>query len=70
MCAKRTEARNIEKVQSAEYSGHYSQFQTQAKVLSGRFFWPELHEDILKDMLHHAPNAKEPETFLKGMPCL
>jgi hypothetical protein len=25
--------------------------------------------DILKDMLHHAPNAKEPEIFLKGMPC-
>jgi hypothetical protein len=24
---------------------------------------------ILKDMLHHTPNAKEPEIFLKGMPC-
>jgi hypothetical protein len=24
---------------------------------------------ILKDMLHHVLNAKEPEIFLKGMPC-
>jgi hypothetical protein len=24
---------------------------------------------ILKDMLHHALNAKELEIFLKGMPC-
>jgi hypothetical protein len=24
---------------------------------------------ILKDMLHHAPNAEEPETYLKGMLC-
>jgi hypothetical protein len=25
---------------------------------------------ILKDMLHHAPNAKEPETSLREIPCL
>jgi hypothetical protein len=24
---------------------------------------------ILKDMLCHAPNAKEPRIFLKGIPC-
>jgi hypothetical protein len=24
---------------------------------------------VLKDMLHHTPNAKEPGILLKGIPC-
>jgi hypothetical protein len=29
---------------AAEYGGHYSHFQTQAKVRSSGFYWPEMHE--------------------------
>jgi hypothetical protein len=54
----------LRKCHSAEYSRHYSHFQTQAKVWSSGFYWPEMHED-----LHHAPNAKEPETSLKEILC-
>jgi hypothetical protein len=35
----------LRKCHSAEYGGHYSHFQTQAKVWSIGFFWLEMHED-------------------------
>jgi hypothetical protein len=59
----------LRKCHSVEYGGHYSHFRTNAKVWSSGFSWPKMHEDT-KDMLHHAPNAKEPETSLKEILCL
>jgi transposase InsO family protein len=45
-CVPREERLEIlRKCHSAEYGGHYSHFQTQAKVWSSGFFWPEMHED-------------------------
>jgi hypothetical protein len=45
-CVPREERLEIlRKCHSAEYSGHYSHFQTQAKVWSNGFYWPEMHED-------------------------
>jgi hypothetical protein len=35
----------LRKCHSAEYGGHYSHFQTQAKVRSSIFYWPEKHDD-------------------------
>jgi hypothetical protein len=35
----------LRKCHSAENSGHYSHFRTQAKEWSSRFFWLEMHED-------------------------
>jgi hypothetical protein len=59
---------SLRKFHSTEYGGHYSHFQTQAKV------WPADSigwrcMKILKDMLHHALNAKEPGIFLKEILC-
>jgi hypothetical protein len=69
-CVPREERLEIlRKCHSTEYGGHYSHFQTQAKVWSSRFYWPEMHEKILKDILHHAPNAKESETSLIEILC-
>jgi hypothetical protein len=45
-CVPREERVQIlRKCHSAEYGGHYSHFQTQAKVWSSGFYWPEMHED-------------------------
>jgi transposase InsO family protein len=45
-CVPREERQEIlRKFHSAEYGGHYIHFQTQEKVWSSRFFWPEMHED-------------------------
>jgi hypothetical protein len=45
-CVPREERVEIlRKCHSAEYGGHYSHFQTQAKVWSSGFYWPEMHED-------------------------
>jgi hypothetical protein len=45
-CVPREERVEIlRKCHSAEYSGHYSHFRTQAKVWSSVFYWPEVHED-------------------------
>jgi transposase InsO family protein len=45
-CVPREERLEIlRKCHSAEYSGHYSHFKTQAKVWSSGFYWPEMHED-------------------------
>jgi hypothetical protein len=65
-CVLREERLEIlRKCHSAEYGGNYSHFRTQAKVWSiGRRCMK-----ILKDMLHHAPNAKEPEISLKEILC-
>jgi hypothetical protein len=35
----------LRKCHSAEHGGHYSYFQTQAKLWSSGFYWPEMHED-------------------------
>jgi hypothetical protein len=35
----------LRKCHSTEYGGHYSHFQTQAKVWTNEFNWPEMHED-------------------------
>jgi hypothetical protein len=35
----------LRKGHSTEYGGHYSHFQTQAKVWTNEFNWPEMHED-------------------------
>jgi hypothetical protein len=54
---------------SAEYGGHYSHFRPKQKY--GRVDSVGRRcMKILKDMLHHAPNAKEPETSIKGILCL
>jgi hypothetical protein len=45
-CVPREERLEIlRKCHSAEYGGHYSHFQTQAKVWSSGIYWPEMHED-------------------------
>jgi hypothetical protein len=45
-CVRKEERLEIlRKCHSAEYSGHYSHFQTQVKVWSSGLFWPEMHED-------------------------
>jgi hypothetical protein len=45
-CVPREERLEIlRKCHVVEYGGHYSQFQTQAKVWSSGFYWPEMHED-------------------------
>jgi hypothetical protein len=45
-CEPREERLEIlRKCHSAEYSGHYSHFWTQAKVWSNRFYCPKMHED-------------------------
>jgi hypothetical protein len=68
-CVPREERLEIlRKCHATEYGGHYNHFWTQAKVWSSRFYWSEMHEDT-KDMLHHAPNAKEPEISLKEILC-
>jgi hypothetical protein len=68
-CVPREERLEIlRKCHLAEYGGHYSHFQTQAKVWSSGFYWPGCMK-ILKYMLRHSPNVKEPGIFLKGIPC-
>jgi hypothetical protein len=45
-CVPREERLEImRKCHVVEYGGHYSHFQTQAKVWSSGFYWPEMHED-------------------------
>jgi hypothetical protein len=45
-CVPREERLEIlRKCHSAEYGGHHSHFQTQEKVWSSGFYWPEMHED-------------------------
>jgi hypothetical protein len=68
-CVPREERLEIlRKCHSAECGGHYSHFRTQKKCGPADSFGRRCMK-ILKDMLHHAPNAKEPKIFLKGMPC-
>jgi hypothetical protein len=64
-CVPREERLEIlRKCHSVEYGGHFSHFRTQAKVWSSGFYCRRCMK-ILKDMLHHAPNVKEPGTSLK-----
>jgi hypothetical protein len=45
-CVPREERQEVlRKCRSTGYGGHNSHFQTQAKVWSSGFFWPEMHED-------------------------
>jgi transposase InsO family protein len=45
-CVPREERLEIlRKCHTAEYGGHYSHFQTQAKVWYSAFYWREMHED-------------------------
>jgi hypothetical protein len=68
-CVPREERLEIlRKCHSAEYGGHYSHFRTQAKVWSSGFYGRRCMK-ILKDMLCHAPNAKEPGISLKEIIC-
>jgi hypothetical protein len=69
-CVTRKERLEILRMcHSTEYGGHYSHFRTQAKVWSSRFYWRRCMK-ILKDMLPHSPNTKEPETSLEEIICL
>jgi hypothetical protein len=63
MCAKRREARNFEKVPRGGAIFGPKQKYGLADSIGRRCM------KILKDMLHHAPNAKEPETSLKEILC-
>jgi hypothetical protein len=68
-CVQREERLKIlRKCHSVEYGGHYSHFRTQAKVWPADYIGRKCMR-ILKDMLCHAPNAKEPGIFLKGISC-
>jgi hypothetical protein len=68
-CVPREERLEIlRKCHSAEYGGHYSHFRTKQKCGPADSIGRRCIK-ILKDMLHHAPNAKELGIFLKGIPC-
>jgi hypothetical protein len=69
-CVPREERLEIlRKCHSAEYGGHYSHFRTQKKCGRADSIGRRCMK-ILKDMLHHALNAKGPETSLKEILCL
>jgi hypothetical protein len=68
-CVPREERLEIlRKCHSAEYGGHYSHLKPKQKYGLADSIGRRCMK-ILKDILHHAPNAKEPGTSLKEILC-